>query len=137
MGDFLKPRPRAKDGSITIPSRPWASVIAFFRSIPWAGQMAWLAEAIASSRHGAQLYPVTSMHTIVIGQTPEFSLNQGVLRIEPTFDRDVIDGVRFEYVEAPWVPVKWRRECRIEEAPGVLERFLARAHWFVEYRPAE
>ena len=137
MEVFVKPRQRERAGMFTVRSRSWASVIAFYRDMPWAGPMAYLAETIASSRYGPHLYPVTSMHTIVIGQTPEFDWNDGVLRIEPMFEQDVIVGVRFVYVESPSATGHWARDCRIDDAFGVLERFLARAHWFVEYRTAE
>jgi hypothetical protein len=120
-------------------TQPWPEIIEFYRSISWAGPMAELAEAIAGSRHGAELYASTSMHTLLVTQTPEFEWDEGVLRIEPVIEGPPyhIPSVRFEFAEAPHVRERWCHTYPSREAFAAFERFIERAHWFVEYRPAE
>lgn len=119
-------------------TRRWPEIIDFYRSIPWAGAMADLVEAIASSRHGAELYAATSMHTLLVTQTPEFKWEEGVLRIEPVIERHPprVTAFRFEFAEAQYVGERWRHTYAPDEALAAFERFIDRAHWFVEYRTA-
>ena len=132
---IVKPAHRAWIMAYTVRAYPWPRIVDFYRGIPWAGAMADLAEAIASSPYHSGLHAITSMHTLVIGQSPEFEMGDCVLRIEPhTFAGGAITTIRFEYAESPLVRERWVRECTPGEAFGVLERFLARSHWFVEYR---
>lgn len=117
----------------TARTRPWPDIVRFYRSIPWAGAMADLAEAISSSRHGADVYALTSMHTLIVAQTPEFEPNTGVLRIEPVLNAGCITAFRFEYMEEPSTKPRWTREYGLSDGLAAFERFIARVHWFVEY----
>ena len=100
--------------------------------------MAGLVQAIASSQHGAELYANTSMHTLLVSQTPEFGWDEGVLRIEPVIEGPAcrVTAFRFELAEAPYVGERWRHTYAPDEAPVAFERFVDRSHWFVEYRTA-
>ncbi len=112
----------------------WPAVVSHYRSLPWAREMAELAEAIAGSRHGVELYPAASMHTLLIAQAPVFDPGEGVLHIAPVVEPGPrIVRFRFAYVEAPFARGHWEHEYPVSEGPPAFERFIRRAHWFVEY----
>ncbi|HEX8692923.1 MAG TPA: hypothetical protein VF746_10915 [Longimicrobium sp.] len=123
---------------LTIEARPWPEIAAFYRGIPWAGAMADLAERIAASEYAPGLFGATSMHTLLVAQTPEFERDAGVLRVEPVVESTEPPKLRlrFEFVEQPGVERRWTRECAPEEGFATFLRFLQLQRWFVEYRPA-
>lgn len=95
--------------------------------------MADLAERIYLSRYVDGVHATTSMHTLLVAQTPEFQWETGVLRVDATEA-----GYRFEFVEQPFEERRWVRECGPDPdaAFRVFERLVQHLHWFVEYRPA-
>jgi hypothetical protein len=119
----------------TVPARPWPEIVAFYRSIPWGGALADLAEAIASSEQGRGLHACTSMHEMVIGQTERIEPNVNVLRIGPAFDSHdpVAYHLAFEFIEHPGVRKRWKRECAVEDGFATFQRFVRLQRWFVEY----
>ncbi|HEU0055170.1 MAG TPA: hypothetical protein VFQ39_18415, partial [Longimicrobium sp.] len=112
--------------------RPWAEILFHFRSNPWALGMAELVESIATSRYADGLFATTSMHTLLLAQSPEIDMVADVLRVEPTHD----GKVRFEYVERMGARRRWVREVPPEAAFATFEGFLRHLRWFVEYRPS-
>ena len=93
-----------------------------------------LVEEIAVSKYSTGLFASTSMHTLLIAQTPEFDWEKEILRVS----LDILNGdLVFDFQETGSNLPKyqhWIRRCPPEEAFSRLERFLTLKKWFVEYR---
>jgi hypothetical protein len=114
-------------------TQSWTSVIERYRRTPIPA-MAELAAAIAGSPHGHELYPLTSMHDLLISQFPEFEWNREVLRIRPLEWSDLAKfRLRFEFTEEPFPTDRhWTYECPVEEGYRRFERFLQLQKWFLD-----
>lgn len=116
---------------------PWPEIAAFFRWIvqtggAWLAPMLELTERIAASPEGERIWAITSMHTLLVSNTPEFETAAEVLRI----DYDPRAGeFAFEYVEQPNVGTRWRRRCPPAEAFSTLQRFIHLKGWMRELPP--
>ena len=70
---------------LIVKSRPWEEIAEKYRSLSetHAGfrSMQNLVEQIVASKYSRGLFAVTSMHTLLIAQTPEFDWDKEVLRI--------------------------------------------------------
>lgn len=121
------------------PTHSWPDVVDGFRELADVPALAPLAEAvaqIAGSRFAAGLYPVQSMHTLLLYQHdragPEderllLDAESGelVLRYQPGRLPDRAAAVRV--TEAAWTG-------RGTDVLPLLERALHHLRWFVEYR---
>ena len=128
-----------------VKARPWDSVVDFFAGFasvnPECEPMHRFVSRVASSRYAEALFPLTSMHTLIISRTPEFQLNREVLRVDFDCTRQRFN---FEYRERPFAsPVErnpersgpaheaWTKKCDAAAGFNEFERFLARKGWFV------
>ena len=93
-----------------------------------------LVEQIAVSKYSDGLFGATSMHTLLIAQTPEFDWDREILRVsldvysgELIFDLQELNSNHPKYQH-------WIRRCPPEEGYSRLETFLTLKKWFVEYK---
>lgn len=123
---------------LIVKSRPWTEIAERYRSLSekHAGfrSMQNLVEQIAASKYSSGLFAATSMHTLLIAQTPEFDWDKEILRVsldvhsgELVFDLQEVNSNHPKYQH-------WIRRCSPEEGFTRLERFLALKKWFVEYK---
>lgn len=94
-----------------------------------------LVEQISASKYATGFFATTSMHTLLIAQTPEFDWDKEVLSISLDLHAGALI---FDFQETGSNPPKyqhWIRRCPPEEGFSRLERFLALKKWFVEYVP--
>ena len=127
-----------------VKARSWPSVVDFFAGFasvnPECEPMHRFVSRVASSRYAEALFPLTSMHTLIISQTPEFESNREVLRVDFDCERQ---RFRFEYRERPFASFAesnlerprpayeaWTKECDAAAGFGAFERFLALKKWF-------
>jgi hypothetical protein len=122
---------------LIVKSRPWAEIAERYRALSeeHAGfrSMQNLVEQIAASKYSSGLFAATSMHTLLIAQTPEFDWDKEILRVS----LDDSDELVFDFRETSSDHPKyrhWIRRCPPEEGFSWLERFLALKKWFVEYK---
>lgn len=113
---------------------PWEEITEFFRWIvdgggAWARPMLEFVEQIERSPHRDRLHAITSMHTLIVSNTPEFDMGSEVLRV----DLDMEGGLLFEYVEQPYAERRWRKRVAPHEALGALEHLARMKGWFIEY----
>ncbi len=119
---------------MTEKSKTWEEVIEYFtelnKSPKWDIQpMVDFVEQIAESKYAQGLYPITSMYTLIIGQTQEIDPGRGVLKVE------FFDGrFYFVYVDTAVENHLWKRDCEAEEAFSLLDDFIHQLDWFIEYR---
>ena len=128
-----------------VKARPWDSVVDFFAGFasvnPECEPMHRFVSRVASSRYAEALFPLTSMHTLIISRTPEFQLNREVLRVDFDCTRQ---RFHFEYRERPFAsPVErnlkrsgpaheaWTKKCDAAAGFSAFERFLALKRWFI------
>jgi hypothetical protein len=124
---------------VIVRSRPWTEIAERYRSLSEKHaafrSMQNLVEQIAASKYSSGLFATTSMHTLLIAQTPEFDWDKEILRVS----LDVHSGVLvFDFQETGSKLPKyqhWIRRCSPEEGFSRLERFLMLKRWFVEYKP--
>lgn len=117
-----------------VTARPWHTIAEFFRWIvegggEWARPMLDFVEQIERSPHRGRLHAITSMHTLIVSNTPEFDMFSEVLRV----DLDMKGGLAFEYVEQPDAERRWRKRVAPDEALGALEHLVRMKGWFIEY----
>lgn len=112
--------------------RPWEYIFDHYERIEDdAGRpMCELVRRIEESRYSTGLHAITSMHTLLLSNTPRFDLDFEVLRID--WD-PATDSFLFEFVEEPFVRTRWRKQVPRADGFAALERFLRRKRWFVEY----
>lgn len=111
-----------------VKSRPWAVIAEQYRSLSekQAGfrSMQNLVEQIVASKYSSGLFAVTSIHTLLIAQTPEFDWDKEILRVS----LDIGSGeLVFDFQETGSELAKyqhWIRRSPPEEAFSRLERFL-------------
>jgi hypothetical protein len=122
---------------LIVKSRPWAEIAERYRSLSekHAGfrSMQNLVEQIAASKYSSGLFAATSMHTLLIAQTPEFEWDKEILRVSLDVDSGTLV---FDFQETGSTLPKyrhWVRRCPPEEGFSRLEKFLALKKWFVEY----
>ena len=115
-----------------VTARPWGEILRRYERIEGDSfdPMCELVERIRRSRYAAGLHAITSMHTLVLSNTPGFDLNWEVLRID--WD-PAIDSFLFEFVEQPLVATRWRKRVPRAEGYAALGRLVRRKGWFVEY----
>lgn len=120
-----------------IKAHPWDSVVDFFAGFasvnPECEPMHRFVSQVASSRHSQDLFPLTSMHTLILSRTPEFESNHKVLRVDFDCTRQQF---HFEYVtrdrEEPGSGGEtWTKKCGATEGFGAFERFIALKKWSV------
>ena len=114
-------------------SKSWQSIIEFygqFKASPnWNPEaLRDLAIKIRNSEYAIGLYPVTSMHVLYIGQTPEFDINRGALKIEFK-DKEI----HFELMSSYKPSKNWKRTVDPDKAYDALVKFLESEKWFVKY----
>lgn len=114
-------------------ARPWAEILHHYDGFEGDSfkPMREFVERIAASPFGSGLHAATSMHTLVVANTPEFEWGFDVLRIEWEPEQD---SFYFEYEEEPFVATRWKRRVGRLEGYATFERFVKRKGWFVEYR---
>ena len=117
-----------------IKSRNWNEVVKFYDSFPSQEElnfrlMADLVRNIISSRYSTGLFPVTSMHTLILGQTPEFEIERNTLSIK----LEKGNQVKLELNSSAIKSKNWRRIIPANEAFSALETFLESEKWFVLY----
>jgi hypothetical protein len=70
---------------LVVKSKPWAEIAERYRSLSekHAGfrSIQNLVEQIAASKYSSGIFAATSMHTLLIAQTPEFDWDKEILRI--------------------------------------------------------
>jgi hypothetical protein len=121
-------------GAYVVTRYPWEEIADFFRGIVdgggvWARPMLDFVEQIERSPMRDRLHAITSMHTLIVSNTPEFDAGSEVLRI----DVDMKGGLLFEYVERPYAERRWRKRVAPREALGALEHLVHMKGWFIEY----
>lgn len=124
---------------LIVKSRPWTEIAELYRSLSEKHvafrSMQNLVEQISASKYSTGLFAATSMHTLLIAQTPEFDWDKEILRVS----LDVHTGALvFDFQETGSDLPKyqhWIRRCPPEEGFSRLERFLTLKKWFVEYKP--
>ena len=124
-----------------VKAHPWDSVVDFFAGFasvnPECEPMHRFVSRVASSRYAEALFPLTSMHTLVLSRTPELEPGSEILRVDFDCTRQ---RFRFEYAE--WPSVERGRErpksgggpwtkCDAAAGFGAFERFLALKGWSV------
>ena len=123
-------------------AHPWDSVVDFFAGFasvnPECEPMHRFVSQVSSSRYAKALFPLTSMHTLILSRTPEFENNREVLRID--FDCTK-QQFHFEYVERTFASSvehddrersggeTWTKKCGAAAGFGAFERFLALKDW--------
>lgn len=117
------------------PTYPWEEIAERYRTAAWKAPMLELVERIIASPYAGGLYATTSMHTLIVGQTPELGWNDHLLFVEPITDGGAITRIRFDFIEYPGPTRHWSRECAPEDAFATLERFLQLQRWFVRLPP--
>jgi hypothetical protein len=115
-------------------SRNWNDVLKLYDSLTSQEGldfrfMADLVKNIMHSRCSIGLFPVTSMHTLILGQTPEFELERNTLSIELQKGNQV----KFELNSSAIESKNWTRVIPANEAFSALETFLESEKWFVLY----
>jgi hypothetical protein len=112
---------------LIVKSRPWTEIAELYRFL--SGQrvafrsMQNLVEQISASRYAAGLFAATSMHTLLIAQTPEFDWDREILRVSLDFRTGALV---FDFQETGSNLPKyqhWIRHCPPEEGFSRLERF--------------
>lgn len=118
-------------------SRDWDELVSTFRDRMAGGGPCFLphvrfCERMAASPERSRIHAITSMHTFILSNTPEFDSGCEVLRL------DFEDGeARLEYVEQPGVRSRWKRRCPADQAFDAVLRLSRAKRWFVEYSPSE
>lgn len=120
-----------------IKAHPWGSVVDFFAGFasvnPGCEPMHRLVSQVASSRYAETLFPLTSMHTLILSRTPGLEPGREVLRIDFDCARQ---RFRFEYVERgtgrrrPGGEAS-TKTCDAAAGFDAFERFLALKNWSV------
>jgi hypothetical protein len=120
--------------TVTEQSVNWDEVIKYYKELnkspKWDIQpMVDFVEQIAESKYAQGLYPITSMYSLIIGQTPEIDPCRSVLKVE------FFDGrFYFVYVDSGIESHCWKRDCEPDEAFSLLDEFVHQLDWFIEYR---
>lgn len=114
-------------------ARPWAEILKHYDEIEGDSfkPMREFVERIVASPYRSGLHAITSMHTLVVANTPEFEWSFDVLRIDWEPKQD---SFYFEFVEEPFVATCWKRKVGRLGGYATFERFVKRKGWFVEYR---
>ncbi len=114
-------------------TKTWDDIVEQYRHLasvhPSFEPMHHFASQVAASEYSAGIFPVISMHTLLISQTSEFDRNHEILEVN---FNSVNQTFRFEYWEHPISNIKrWTRECNADEGFAIFERFLQLKKWFV------
>ena len=114
-------------------SKSWQSVTEFYSQLKASSN--WnpkalenLSAEIQNSKYAIGLYPVTSMYVLYIGQTLEFDIYRGALKIELENGK-----IHFELMSSCNSSKNWKRAVDADIAFDALVRFLESEKWFVEY----
>jgi hypothetical protein len=117
-----------------VKSRNWNDVINLYDQLSSKDElnfrfMSKLVKDIVNSRYSVGLFPVTSMHTLILGQTPEFEIERNTLSIE----LEKGNQVKLELNSSAIKSKNWRRVVPANAAFSALETFLESEKWFVSY----
>jgi hypothetical protein len=90
-----------------------------------------LAKQLAKSSYAKDIYPITSMNTIIISQTPEFDMHREVLAIDYNFEKEYFTLKFREHLD----PKKrsWTKYCPPEEVYSGVVHFFCLQKWFTEF----
>lgn len=115
--------------------RSWSDIRGYYADLeardPRLGAMRDLIEEIEASPDMNRLFAWTSMHDLIIVQTPvTYPYDGPRLRISPKFD----GTVEFRYVDTPIVSKQWHCTVRCPEAFAQLRRFADQLRWFASGR---
>lgn len=95
-----------------------------------------LTKQLAKSPYAEDLFPITSMNTIIISQTPEFEMDREVLAIDYNFEKEYFTlEFRQQQFNQPYDPNKrnWKRYCPPEMVYSVIVKFFRLQKWFTEF----
>ena len=114
-------------------SKTWQSVIEFYGQLNaspnWNPKtLENLALQIKNSEYACGLYPVTSMHVLHLGQSPEFDIMRGTLKLELKGNE-----IHLELMSSYNTTKNWKRVVKANEAFDALVTFLESEKWFVAY----
>lgn len=88
-----------------------------------------LAKQLAGSPYAKDIYPLTSMNTIIIAQTPEFDMQREVLAIDYDFEKEYfILNFRQGILKKSWT-----KYCPLEEVYSGVVHFFRLQKWFAEF----
>jgi hypothetical protein len=115
-------------------SKTWQSVVEFYTQLKespdWDPKILGnLAAKIKNSKYANGLYPVTSMHVLYLGQSPEFDIKRGALKIELKKNQ-----IHLELMSSYDSKKNWKRAVEPDKVFDALEKFLQSERWFVQYR---
>ena len=115
-----------------IQSQSWNEVQTFYAYLVASNSfftpMLELVRQISNSVYATGLHPATSMHTLLIAQSPTFGPGETVLRIELNLNQETF---RFWYYEKSFGRAH-EKEVAVEAAFQTLESFLERRKWFLQ-----
>jgi hypothetical protein len=116
----------------SIQAKSWDEVQAFYAncaaSNPFFTPMLELVKQIAGSVYATGLYPATSMHTLLIAQSPTFYFGQDVLRIDLDLNQE---SFSFLYHRKFFGRDPYEKKVALETAFQALEDFLQKRKWFL------
>ncbi|GEM_PF-1484758 len=94
-------------------------------------RIADLAEKLSKSPYAKDIYPIASMNTILLAQTPEFNPNKEVLAIDYDFENEYFTLKFREHADPK--RKSWTKYCPPDEVyPGVVH-FFRLQKWFAEF----
>ena len=106
----------------------WKDVLSRFEQAPPVFKpMADLITRICSSPYRDNLFPVTSMFTLLVFQTEDWQFGFEELRINYLVTEHVF---HLEYSEHPNRKNTWTKECSVEEDYSAFIHFLKLKNWF-------
>jgi hypothetical protein len=116
---------------MSIKSRDWNEIAESYRRLVKHGwdiqPLLRLVEEIIASGYVHGIYATTSMATLCIAQTPEFEMNQNMLRVD--FERG---RFFFSYHESLRINKAWKKECGRDEGFSTFEHVMNRLKWFLD-----
>lgn len=114
-----------------IKAKSWENVVDFYAAFALVNlqhePMHLLVSQIAVSDYAQDLFPATSMHTLLISQVAEFERRHEILEIN---FNGVDQQFHFQYWEHPNVKKRWMKVSNASEGFSTFERFLKLKKWF-------
>lgn len=109
----------------------WEDINRFYAeltpSAPWLEPMANLTKQIEKSPTVRRLFGWTSMHDLIVVQTPvSYPYDGPRLLISPSQD----GSIEFRYIDTQIASRQWRRTAPRDDAFRALERFIDQLRWF-------
>ena len=113
----------------------WNSVIERYRDQSKKNKgfkpIADLAERLSKSPYAGGIYPMASMNTILLAQTPEFDPNREVLAIDYDFEKGSFTLKFREHADPK--RKSWTKYCPPEEVYSGVVHFFRLQKWFTEF----